>query len=55
MIMISEDSDHEIIAVNGEMPEDFIGKKMDSDGDSSHAGVSTLTHFSLVLTSIIWV
>ena len=51
MTMISVDSVYEILAVNGELPEEFIGHLMNPDGKSGHAGLSTLTHFSLVLIS----
>ena len=51
MTMISVDSIHENLAMSGELPEDFTGNLMDSDGDSCHAGISTLTNFSLVFTS----
>ena len=51
MTMISIDSVHEILLVNGELPEVFIGYLITPDGDSSHAGQSTLTNISIVLIS----
>jgi hypothetical protein len=51
MTMISVDSVHEILAMNGALPEEFTGYLMDSDGDSCLAGLSTLSNFSLVFTS----
>jgi hypothetical protein len=45
MIMISVESVHEIIVVHGELREDFIGYLMNSDGDSSHAGLFHANEF----------
>jgi hypothetical protein len=55
MTMIPVDTVHEIIAIHGELPEDFIVHLMNSDGERNTAGLSMLTHFSLVLASRIFV